>query len=126
MRALLGVSVAFLLVIALLTPGLSYAQQLPVPLVKVIYPGQSTVVYAGETFIFATTVKLSAKFEFVTSSELQLTIRTSPTHRQGAAPAAPGQMLRIYWQDGDEVLYDGEPPDEWSGIVLTEGGFTEK
>jgi hypothetical protein len=125
MRVVTGTILALMLVVALVSPGFLMAQQLPMPLQKTIYPGITTVEYASQTLVFTTSVTLLAKFQFVSANEIEVSIRT---HTGGRAAAnAPGSMLRIYWQDEDLDIYDGEPPDdEWTGILLTEGGFTEK
>ncbi len=102
------------------------AEQLPVPKTEAVLPGVTRVMYANQTFVITTTVKLTARFECVNFDQIQIKVRTNLTPREGMA-LAPGQMLRIYWQDGDETIYDGMPPDgEWTGLVQTEGGLTEK
>jgi hypothetical protein len=122
MRKLSTVLVAVVLVLAVV----AVAEQLPIPKTEAVFPGVTRVVYAGQTFVFTTTVKLSAKFEVLNDREIQIKIRTAATLRDNSA-LAPAEMLKIYWQDGDETLYDGTPPDgEWTGMVLTEGGLTEK
>ena len=125
MRVVTGTILALMLVVALVSPGFLMAQQLPMPMQKIIYPGVTTVEYASETLVFTTSVALVAKFQFVSTSEIEVTVRTHSSGRGGAS--APGNLLRIYWQEEDLWLYDGEPPeDEWIGILQTEGGFTEK
>lgn len=125
MRVVTGAILALMLVVALVSPGLLTAQQLPMPMQKIIYPGATTVEYAGETLVFTTSVALLAKFQFISATEIEVTVSTHTGGR--AAASAPGNILRIYWQNEDEYIYDGEPPEEeWTGILLTEGGFTEK
>ena len=125
MRAVTGTIFALMLVVALVSPGFLMAQQLPMPMQKIIYPGATTVEYASETLVFTTSVPLLAKFQFVSVNEIEVSVRTHTGGRAGTN--APGNMLRIYWQDEDRIIYEGEPPEEeWAGILLTEGGFTEK
>jgi hypothetical protein len=125
MRAVIGATFALMLVVALVSPGFLMAQQLPMPLQKTIYPGVTTVEYAGETLVFTTSVPLLAKFQFISANEIEVSVRTHSSGR--AVTNAPGNLLRIYWQDEDRIIYEGEPPEEeWTGILLTEGGFTEK
>ena len=125
MKVVTGTIFALMLVVALMSPGFLTAQQLPMPMQKIIYPGATTVEYASETLVFTTSVPLAAKFQFVSASEIEVSVRTHSSGRAGSY--APGNMLRIYWQEEDLWLYDGEPPDEeWIGILQTEGGFTEK
>jgi hypothetical protein len=101
------------------------AQELPVPTTVAIFPGVTNVPYAGETFVFTTSVKLSAKFEWIGGNQIRIHVKTGPAP-SGEMALAPGQTLRICWEGHDECLYDGTPPPEWTGIVETEGGFTEK
>ena len=116
---------AVLLIVGLVVAMAAYAEQLPVPKTEAVFPGITRVQYVGETFVFTTTVRLSAKFEVISDNQIQIKIKTALSPREMAA-LAPGEMLRIYWEDGDQTLYDGTPPEEWIGVVLTEGGLTEK
>jgi hypothetical protein len=127
MRGYSSTFLALLVVTALVLPGVAGAEQLPIPKDTVIYPGVTSINYAGQTFEFTTTVTLYARFAATISGEIQITVKTAPSHRHGGAAAPSVAQLRIYWLEGDEVLYEGEPPsEEWTGVVLTEGGFTEK
>jgi hypothetical protein len=102
------------------------ADQLLVPKTVVVYPGVTRVPYAGQTFRFTTTEKLSVRFEPVGMSEIQIRVKPTVTSRQMMSLTS-GTTLQVYWEEGDETLYDGTPPDgEWNGLVLTEGGLTEK
>jgi hypothetical protein len=103
----------------------SAAQMLPVPHTEPIFPGTKTVYYAGNAFTFTTTVKLSARFEWFSPNIIQIRVRTHVGSMGTDSPTQ--QVLRIYWEEGDEVVYDDVPPSgEWTGLVLTEGGLTEK
>ena len=126
MRSVTRSLLALLLVATLVIPGVLVAQQLPVPKTVAVFPGVTDVLYAGQTFVITSPVKLSIKFETISWTEIKITIKAGPSHRTNVS-AAPGQTLRIYWEEGDEVIFEGDPPsEEWTGIVLTEGGFTEK
>jgi len=116
---------AVLVVVALAVAVAAFADQLPVPKTEAVFPGITRVNYVGETFVFTTTVKLSARFEVISDNQIRIKVKTSLTPREMGA-LAPSDMLKIYWEDGDQTLFDGTPPDEWTGIVLTEGGLTEK
>jgi hypothetical protein len=116
---------AVLFVVGLALAVAAVAEQLPVPKTEAIFPGVTRVSYVGETFVFTTTVKLSAKFEVLSDNQIQIKVKTVLSAREMAS-LAPGEMLRIYWEDGDQTLFEGTPPEEWIGIVLTEGGLTEK
>ena len=121
----LALTVLTLVIVVLAVHSPCFGEQLPTPKIEVVFPGVTRVVYADQTFVFTTTVRLSATFEFMPPGEIRIKVRTSAAPFGGMAPA--GQRLRIYWQEGDETLYDGDPPeDEWIGGVLTEGGLTEK
>jgi hypothetical protein len=109
----------------MLGPAVCTAQELPVPTTVAVFPGVTHVPYAGQTFIFTTTVKLSAKFEWVGGNEIRIQVRTAPLPAGGMS-LAPGAVLQICWEGHDECIYDGTPPAEWTGIIQTEGGFTEK
>lgn len=119
---------AALLALVLVTAAVSvvcFADQIAVPKTEAIFPGVTQVTYVGETFVFTTTVKLSARFECIAANQIRIQVRTYLGPRQ-EMELAPGPALRIYWEGQDETLYDGTPPEEWTGIVLTEGGLTEK
>jgi hypothetical protein len=116
---------AVLVVVALAVAVAAFAEQLPVPKTEAVFPGVTRVSYVGQTFVFTTTVKLSARFEVISDNQIQIKVRTNLVPRDMGA-LAPGEMLKIYWEDGDQILFDGTPPEEWIGIVLTEGGLTEK
>jgi hypothetical protein len=100
--------------------------QLPAPKIESVFPGVTRIIYADETFVFTTTVRLSATFEYLPTNEIRIKIKTNvPIHQSMAM--APAPAVRIYWEEGDEILFDGALPDgEWIGIVQTEGGFTDK
>lgn len=121
--------VAVVLAVALTMSGmvaLGHGEELPAPRTETIFPGVTKIVYAGETFVFTTTVKLSATFGFAAVNQISIKVKTaSPAQEMGGHVGSP--VVRIYWEDGDEYLYDGPPPDgEWTGLVQTEGGFTER
>jgi hypothetical protein len=123
-------ALAVLFVLALLVtaaPAICTAQQLPVPTTVAVFPGVTEVPYAGQVFIITTTVKLSAKFEWIGGNEIRIQVRTN-LGSTGSSPMelAPGPVLKICWEGHDDCLFDGTPPPEWTGIVRTEGGFTEK
>jgi hypothetical protein len=100
--------------------------QLPAPKTESVFPGTARIYYANQTFVFTTTVKLSATFEYALPGVIHIRVKTS-AQPSGGPSLASGQTLSIYWENGDETLYDGAPPDgEWTGGVQTEGGMTEK
>lgn len=108
-----------------LASAVCVGQELPVPTIVAIFPGVTRVPYAHQTFVFTTTVRLSARFEWIGGNEIRLRVRTA-SGSTGPTALAPGGVLRICLEGSDECLYDGTPPPEWTGVVPTEGGFTEK
>jgi hypothetical protein len=117
---------AGLMVLVLLVAAVCVADQLPIPITEKIAPGTAEVVYAGNTFVFTTSVKLTAKFQFFLPNRIEIRVSSQYTGTEGPDPVSSA-TVSIYWQDGDETLYNGAPPtSEWTGLVLTEGGLTEK
>ena len=124
MRRFVLASLALVLLLPLAAP--CFGQALPAPKTEAIFPGVTRINYAGQVFVFTTTVRLSATFLSVGFDRIQIQVKTNYTLAEGMS-LAPGQMVRIYWEEGDENLYDGDPPENgWMGLVLTEGGLTEK
>jgi hypothetical protein len=63
----------------------------------------------------------------ISFSEIELQVLGRGGGGAQGAPAGNGETLQIDWETFDERLYDGEPPSEtWTGILNTEGGWTEK
>jgi hypothetical protein len=116
--------IALLVVCSLVLPSALLSQQLAVPVNKSILPGVTNIEYAGQTLVFTSSVALRVKLQMVSLKEIELTVLSRPGEAQGAP--AQGGGLQIWWENWDEELYDGEPPDSWTGILNTEGGWTEK
>ena len=117
---------AVLFTVGLVISVVAVAEEIAAPKTMAVFPGVTKLRYAGETFVVTTTVKLSVTFEVGYPSGIKIKVRTSPALQDKMAPAG-ADVLRIYWEGGDETLYDGTTPDgEWTGLVLTEGGLTEK
>jgi hypothetical protein len=99
--------------------------QLPMPVTEMVFPGTTRITYADQTFVFTTEVRLSATFVYKSPGEIHIRVKTAaPPER-----LAPGleQAFRIYWEEKDEVIFDGlTSGGGWTGIVRTEGGMTEK
>jgi len=103
------------------------AGQLAVPMEKKILPGSPVVVtYAGQNLRFSTPTAIVIRLEPLTETQIRLTVR--PYGSAGGAQGASSQNdLIIYWEDFGTNVYTGPPPEEeWTGILLTESGFTEK
>ena len=125
MRRIVG---AFLVLVLTVSVGseLCFGQYLVAPKSETILPGTARIEFAGQAVVFTTPVKIFVWFENMGSGRIRIRVKTALASRAGMA-LAPSEPLRIYWEDGDEVLFEGTPPGGgWSGILLTEGGLTEK
>jgi len=115
-------AIALLLVVA---PIPSQGDRIPVPVTEAVFPPSARLMYAGESFVFNTTVKLSVTFEFRLPNEIHLKVRVGVPLQTLSSTVV--QNVQIYWEEGNEDLYNGIPPEgEWTGVILTEGGMTEK
>jgi hypothetical protein len=121
MRSIALVSLAFVLLLPMAVPCLG--QELLAPKTETVFPGVTRISYADQVFVFTTTVRLSVTFQIAVPGKVQIRVNTSAK----GLSLVPGQKVHLYWEDGDEVLYDDARPDDgWIGFVLTEGGLTEK
>jgi hypothetical protein len=127
MRRVPKVLVACLLLSSLMVPSLLMAGELPytLPLEQTILPGMTTVHYAGQVLEFTTTAPIFLKLKVIGPSTIDITV-TSKSHSQPPRNAPQEDSLEIVWKQWQMYLYTGTVPDEWSGIMDTEGGFTEK
>lgn len=127
MRMATKVFVITILLIAFSAPA--FADQLPAPLEKDLFPGITHINYAGQSFVFETPVLLHVSFvsKGFTLIELKFKVQPAAGGRGGAALASPNDQIAIYWNEWDVDVYTGPPPPEgWQGILNTESGFTEK
>jgi hypothetical protein len=127
MRMLTKLFVTAILLLALSAPA--FADELPAPLEKDIFPGVSHVNYAGQNFTFNTPVPLHVSFvtKGFTIIELKFKVYPSAGSRGGASQASPDDQIAIYWNEWSVNVYAGPPPlEEWEGLLHTESGFTEK
>ena len=126
-----------LLIIGLLVfPALLEAQKLAVPKDRTalpdrtLLPGVTTLTYAGKTLTFTTAVALQIKLRVPAAGQVEVLFRRHPNWAAWPPPpgaAAPAVELNIFWDDFGEYVFGGNAPSgEWGGVVLSEGGWTEK
>jgi hypothetical protein len=127
MKALSKVVVAIVLVALLLAPSALMSDKLPAPYQTIIDPGQTTIDYFGQQLKFTTDVPLKLNLVPLEPGRLYMKFKALSATGGGGAPAQGGDNVEIYWQNWDNELYDGPPPeDPWENVLLTESGFTEK
>lgn len=109
---------------ALLIPFAANTGKLAAPMETAVHPGQTTIHYAGQALKFTTDVALKIHLSAPEPGKVKLVVTARGFAGSGSAPASP---ILIYWENWDKEIYTGPPPTEpWSGILLTESGFTEK
>ena len=118
----------FLLVVAVLMPTAALSDQLPDRMEKTLYPGRTDVSYAGQNFVFDTTVIIHVTFIPLELNKIELTVKVRPTRSEpGGGQTQSEEMLSIDWLNWNDLLYSGTPPTSPWGIILdTESGYTEK
>jgi hypothetical protein len=127
MRIVPRVLIACVLLSSLLAPSVLMAGELTYspPLERTILPGATTVRYANQTLEFTTTSPIILKLEVIAPGLIDITV-SSKSHSRPPGNSPEGDSLEIVWKDWQLYLYDGVVPDWWSGIMNSEGGFTEK
>jgi len=96
---------------------------------KDIPPGITTLTFSGQTFRIQTTVPLHIILGLKSQNRIRMAFRAADGSGSGmgSASASSGDDVSIYWVDWATDIYTGPPPEEeWSGILHTESGFTEK
>ena len=129
MRRLTGAIIVGLLVALLAVPVGLFAQQLPVPVEKSVFPGTTTLQYAGQTFVFTSSVQLRVSFKANTDKEIEITVRAAASRSTDpySSTGSQTEQLVINWKNFNEDIYNGNPPTQpWTGVLNTEGGWTEK
>lgn len=128
MKALSRVVLAMVLVALLMVPSASMSDRLPAPYQTVVPPGQTQIDYAGQILKFTTDVPLKVSFLPLEPGKIKLTFKALPQRDGGGnVPASGWDNVEIFWENWNNEIYDGPPPeDPWQGILLTESGFTEK
>ena len=127
MRMVPRVLLVFLLVIAVLMPTTALSDQLPDRMEQTLFPGRTDVSYAGQNFVFDTTVIIHITFIPLDLNKIKLTVKIRPTREPGGSQTQSEGLLCIDWLNWNDRLYNGIPPAEPWGIILdTESGYTEK
>ena len=113
----------------MLIPAALVADQLPVPMEKSVFPGVTTIQYAGQTLVFTTSTALKVSFRANTANEIEVTVKASGTRSTDpySTTGETTDQLVINWKNFNQDIYDGQPPTQpWTGVLNTEGGWTEK
>ena len=125
MKTLSRLFLTGLMLSALLVPFAAISGELAAPLETGVAPGQTTLYYAGQALRFTTDVALKISLSAPEPGKIKLVVKARGVPGGGSAPVS---TIQIYWENWDNEIYAGPPPvgEEWSGILLTESGFTEK
>jgi hypothetical protein len=106
-------------------PTAVLADQLPNKLEQSVFPGITEITYAGEDFVFDTTVPIHVTFTALGPNRIELKFKVLG-QRGDYIPSQEDQIM-IDWLDWGTELYSGTPPvDPWGVILDTESGYTEK
>lgn len=129
MKRLTAAITVCLVLSCMLIPAVLVADQLPVPMEKSVFPGVTTIQYAGQTLVFTTSSMLKVTFRANTANEIEVSVKTA-TARSTNPYSTTGEVtdqLVINWKNFNEDIYNGQPPSQpWTGVLNTEGGWTEK
>ena len=120
--------IALIIMGLLVMPSAVGAQGLPIPIEKAVLPGVSTIQYAGQTFVFTTSVGLKVRFHAISAGEFEMEVRSLQGHGSGHPNASsPTDEIVIDWKEFNQRLLDGDASKlPWDGLLNTEGGWTEK
>lgn len=101
--------------------------QMPRTMDKAIFPGVTTVQFAGHTLVFNTDGYLRVKLSRVGPGQVELTVIPKSLPGEGESLNYSASTLVINWQNFNETIYDGSVPSaSWGGVLDTEAGWTEK
>ena len=122
--------IALFLIGLLVVPATGFAQGMPLPVERAVLPGVTTIQYAGQTFVFTTSVALKVRFEASSQTQFEMSVRSLAGGHPGAgaSPSSGGlEEIVIDWKDFNQVVLDGDSSKlPWDGLFGTEGGWTEK
>lgn len=125
MKALSRLLLIGVILAALIVPFTAISGELAAPIETSVPPGVTTLHYAGQDLKFTTDVALKIELSAPEPGKIQLIVKA-----RGVPPGASSANteVQIYWENWDNEIYAGPPPvgEPWSGILLTESGFTEK
>jgi hypothetical protein len=127
MRIAPKISLLCLLILIIAVPATVFSDQLPAKMEKSLLPGITEISYAGENFVFNTTVSIHVSFTAVGPTRIELKFKVLGQRvGEGYIPSQENR-IQIDWLDWNTVLFSGTPPaDPWGVILDTEGGYTEK
>lgn len=101
---------------------------LPLPIEKKVSVGESTVLYAGQTLRFTTTVPLLLRLEPMSLTQIQFRIRVHPGYAVPSGPVGSSEnSLKVHWVNiGTDIYEGGIPSGVIEGVLNTEGGFVDR
>jgi hypothetical protein len=101
---------------------------MPAPLEKTIFPGQSTILYAGQTLKFTTDVPLKLSLVPMGPDKILMKFKAHPGYTGDGSAAPLSTNVFVFWDNWNNEIYNGPPPmgEAWEGLLNTESGFTEK
>ncbi len=124
MKALSGLFLTGLILVAMLAPFAAMSGELAAPLETGVPAGQTTLHYAGQALKFTTDVALKISLSAPEPGKVKLVVKARGVPAGGSSS---NTKVEIFWENWNNEIYAGPPPaDAWSGILLTESGFTEK
>jgi hypothetical protein len=126
MKVLMRLLVVVVVLAAVLAPLGVSADRLPAPMEKKLSAGIHTINYAGQDLRFTTPVVLMVRLEPLSTNQIKLTVTGYGT--SSGAQGVSGVDMNIYWENFQSDVYDGPAPinTQWTGVLYTESGFTEK
>jgi hypothetical protein len=103
------------------------SDQLPGKLEQSVFPGITEISYAGESFVFDTSVAIHVTFTAMGPTSIELKFKVLGQRAGGGNAPQQEDEIQIDWLDWGTELYSGSPPtDPWGVILDTESGYTEK
>ncbi len=121
------ISLVCLLIFIISVPATVLSDQLPAKLEQSVFPGVTEITYAGENFVFDTTVSIHVTFTALGPTRIELKFKVLAQRSVGGNIPAQENQIQIDWLNWDTELYSGSPPtDPWGVILDTESGYTEK
>lgn len=121
------ISLVCLLIFIISVPATVLSDQLPAKLEQSVFPGVTEIAYAGENFVFDTTVSIHVAFTALGPTRIELKFKVLGQRSVGGNIPAQEDQIQIDWLNWDTELYSGSPPeDPWGVILDTESGYTEK
>ena len=126
MKVLMRLLVVVVVLAAVLAPLGASADRLPAPMEKKLSAGVHSISYAGQGLRFPPPVVLVVRLEPLSTNQIKLTVTGYGT--SSGAQGVSGLDMNIYWENFQNDVYNGPAPinTQWTGVLYTESGFTEK